>query len=676
MKRNYAIFVLCFICLITIGQEVDYNNFSGIKCSGPIPKDFITPWSQKFKENPIEFNLDSIAEADLTVEEFWMHQNYAIDLLLHSGKFSFGDPITEYINAVADELLSNRPKLRSKLRFYLYKDPSTNAFCLGDGIIGVNNGLMTNIKSEAELAFVLAHEISHYLEGHIYEDYFANYNEYDDKSELERIEDLIKRSKKQELDADSLGLKLFLESAYDTSAVSSAMVTLYESYHPAGRCKIKGNPLAFKNSYSLPPWTRKNHNIELSDDYNYLDEGSEHPNIAVRIKAMSKLLELETSLSSRTLFILPVERFRQIRTHARFENVQLNLRRANFTEAIYEIECLLNEFPESNYLHKSKLRAVYGLTILKYQGEAHRVIPVPFYQPGPVKDLNFILFSLNQYEFCAIGLRMANDLLVAHPEDRDIRGIQREFHRMFYLRFLLDEPSEILSNKRQLPERTIALIDSILPDLEEKNRIYQIDYKLDSLYIDSMLNKETALRFEVKAYNFSNRKFASDISIKKDYTYLTVLDPTVHIHPKFTKLDDKQIALECETSLMDSLPTMMPNYGMFGDVFAMTYLDEDQVEQYNRYTALKALYEEIRLYKFLGFPTFHFQTQENLNLKSPFIFISDAYIEPRWDDIVYFKVYDIRTGELLVSSRTTSPTLYPRDFRRIVIAKLIELKRL
>lgn len=78
-----------------------------------------------------------------------------------SGRLSFDDPASQYLNDIADVILADDPDLRQQIRIYYYHSPSVNAFTVADGIIAVYTGLLFHVKSEAELAFVLSHEIAH-----------------------------------------------------------------------------------------------------------------------------------------------------------------------------------------------------------------------------------------------------------------------------------------------------------------------------------------------------------------------------------------------------------------------------------------------------------------------------------------------------------------------------------
>lgn len=52
------------------------------------------------------------------------------------------------------------------LRLYLLRSPQANAFMLPNGAMALFTGLMLRTVEEAELAFVIAHEIGHYAERH------------------------------------------------------------------------------------------------------------------------------------------------------------------------------------------------------------------------------------------------------------------------------------------------------------------------------------------------------------------------------------------------------------------------------------------------------------------------------------------------------------------------------
>ncbi len=68
-----------------------------------------------------------------------------------------------YIREVVERLI-DRPA--PDLRIYVMRDASLNAAMLPSGMMIVNTGLLARVRSEAQLAAVLAHEAGHYFRGH------------------------------------------------------------------------------------------------------------------------------------------------------------------------------------------------------------------------------------------------------------------------------------------------------------------------------------------------------------------------------------------------------------------------------------------------------------------------------------------------------------------------------
>lgn len=87
--------------------------------------------------------------------------------LIRTSNFRIDDPELEgALNEMACQLLPDRCDF---LRVYALNLPGFNAFVLPNGAIFIQSGLMLRVKSESELAAVLAHEIVHFQEKHTLE---------------------------------------------------------------------------------------------------------------------------------------------------------------------------------------------------------------------------------------------------------------------------------------------------------------------------------------------------------------------------------------------------------------------------------------------------------------------------------------------------------------------------
>ena len=77
--------------------------------------------------------------------------------------------VQEYVSHLGDSLLPSGIKGTTRtleFRFFVVEDPTINAASLPDGTLLVNTGLLGAVDNEAQLAFILSHEIAHVLQVH------------------------------------------------------------------------------------------------------------------------------------------------------------------------------------------------------------------------------------------------------------------------------------------------------------------------------------------------------------------------------------------------------------------------------------------------------------------------------------------------------------------------------
>ena len=73
--------------------------------------------------------------------------------------------LTEYVNLIGQTLVlhTDKPATFGGYHFALLDSPEINAFACPGGIILITRGMLSSVKSEDELAAVLAHEIAHII---------------------------------------------------------------------------------------------------------------------------------------------------------------------------------------------------------------------------------------------------------------------------------------------------------------------------------------------------------------------------------------------------------------------------------------------------------------------------------------------------------------------------------
>ncbi len=101
------------------------------------------------------------ARASITLEEERKLGKEAFEEALGQLKLVDDPDCVAYIRAVGDRLVAEIKDSPFTYRFFIADSPELNAFAIPGGYIVFNRGMITALDSEAELAGVLAHEISH-----------------------------------------------------------------------------------------------------------------------------------------------------------------------------------------------------------------------------------------------------------------------------------------------------------------------------------------------------------------------------------------------------------------------------------------------------------------------------------------------------------------------------------
>jgi predicted Zn-dependent protease len=133
-----------------------------------------------------------------------------------------------YVTDVARSLVPNVRRSGIQYRFHVIDAAGINAFAMPGGQIFVTSGLLGFVESEAELAAILGHEISHVDLRHCVERYQYQYRlKKAGAAALGSMLEFAHRlmiagfTQDQETDADSQGEQLAIEAGYDPDAAAA-----------------------------------------------------------------------------------------------------------------------------------------------------------------------------------------------------------------------------------------------------------------------------------------------------------------------------------------------------------------------------------------------------------------------------------------------------------------------
>lgn len=227
--KNILLLLSQWVCVCLIAQSTpDFTkDYEPIRFEGTVPSVFL--------ENTLEQTLAEIDNRDKDQlskkqsKSFYTLSNYALNGAFRSGNVYFNDPMTDYVRQVTAQALSNSPELLKAVEVYVTKFTVPNASAWRTGTIFINIGLLQLLENEAQLAFVICHEVAHVAEKHSLQSY-KKQEEIEDKgsvfaraSEMERFFEQLRYSRQYEFEADEKGMELFLQTGYDTQAPSQVM---------------------------------------------------------------------------------------------------------------------------------------------------------------------------------------------------------------------------------------------------------------------------------------------------------------------------------------------------------------------------------------------------------------------------------------------------------------------
>jgi hypothetical protein len=466
-KFLYTILLLLVFTLNATGQKGDFSNYKTLRSEGPISSDFNTSSYQK-----IEADL-SVKRNNLTAEEqkeFTERIHNSVDELLQSGKVTYGDEISQYVSLVAKKILFDDPELFAKLRFYTVKSNITNALSTDQGIIFVTTGLISQLTTEAELAYVLAHEIVHFKEKHAMEWFEFSNNE----DVISKMQEMSIYSQEREFEADAKGIDMYLKAGYSKDHMTVLFDVLAYSYLPIDEIPF---PTNYFNSAicDIPKKKFPSEKYDIKLDENYDDRRSTHPNIKRR---KTKALETADTLKNwgNKSHLLSLEQFEHVRNVARFERLRSDMLDKSYHEAIYTIFILEKDFPNSIYLTRMKAQAWYGLSALKAES-GDEYYDYDFFEnaidlglEGEIATLQKFLIQLSGIETATLAARIVQDCKMKFPEDLEINELwtrtmkQLVFNRTFDIEKYSEVPYEEYVRKAKLNVDSIKTV--VISDLE------------------------------------------------------------------------------------------------------------------------------------------------------------------------------------------------------------------
>jgi hypothetical protein len=269
-----------------------------------------------------------------------------IDELDH-GVYLYDPAIYKYVDQIFRHIKDRNPILKDlKTRFFITCQPWPNASSLGEGTFLINIGLFSKIENEAQLAFILGHEMAHYYLKHADKSlmqHFTTINSKEFKDKVKSIEkaefraneqgkrlireyvyDNRKHSRDHEFSADSMGLELIKNTDYADQGSVSCMQLLDTIDYYKYNYKIAYEKFLGSDEFPFRErWLEKEDGMfggkVTQQEFFHRDSVKTHPDCSNRVELLKKQINSE---KTKNYFIQEKPQLELLKRYADYEFIE------------------------------------------------------------------------------------------------------------------------------------------------------------------------------------------------------------------------------------------------------------------------------------------------------------------------------------------------------------------
>lgn len=312
-------------------------------------------------------------------EALYLETGRYLKTLIQNGYIHYDHPLTGYVQEVAKQVFTSNPAALQNISFFVTPSADANAVSFPDGTILVNMGLLLVLDNEAQLAFVLAHEVGHFHKKHALKAYkqWQALKDKKDDTENEKKEYLqLIYSRENEAEADAYALSIVGQSPFDARqgraalaniekedtalvAVRPELVNLFQSDN--FRLDSSLVNLSQKFRHVSASVIHNKHSIFRGDP----DNRSSHPATDKRQAAVDEILQgIEYSPEGKKLNFSETTSANMKHT-AWFEMMHYSYESGDYFMALALASELAKAYPENVFVQKTILKSLYWIAYYK-----------------------------------------------------------------------------------------------------------------------------------------------------------------------------------------------------------------------------------------------------------------------------------------------------------------------
>lgn len=370
-------------------------------------------------------------------QQICTHRSMFILKHVRAKSFIDNDSIENKLNEIVNRIVVANDLDRRGRIILVTNSPEVNAACYGRGTFIVTIGLLSRIKTDDELAFILSHEIAHdqlrHVQLKIKEEadlktahkintqfgkiIFGETTIEDIEAFRKYIYKVSEFSREYELDADSLGFVLFQNAKYKNEEAVGALFTLDSANYP--KYDLKEH---FFSAFNFPKYPFKEYwlNKRLSvymrkpgDSFLFsIDSLQSHPDLDLRREMVSTYFKSESQNESS-----PGKFPSGLSVAAEFQVVESAYLSRQYDQALYQILQLINRYPTNAYLvsragkilldiGKAKNDQLFDAYVSRFTGHFKE----------RMREVNNFLYNITDPEISELAFHFMNNQTNFNPE--------------------------------------------------------------------------------------------------------------------------------------------------------------------------------------------------------------------------------------------------------------------
>ncbi len=558
---------------ICFSQQNLKENYTPLKSSGTLPDVFTQNIRNVIQDDITALNKQR--DNDKLIKKTYLTEaNYEIEKIVKSGNTLINDEVTTYLNKLVDVILKDNLTLRKELHVYTLKSPVVNAYSYDKGYIFIDVGLIAQAETEAQLAYILCHEISHYTKKHHINGYVKNKKidsqNYNGKSSEDILIEKCQYSKESESEADIEGFRLYEQTNYDFKQAEKAFDVLQYAHLPFELLEFKKtffetDRFKLPNSYFLKEVS------SIRNNSNEDDTKHTHPNTAKRKQAIVEVVA-NRSNSGKVGYILPQEQFDYVRDLSRLELCRLYLKNRDYPNALYAAYIMANKYPNNQYVAEVISKCLYAITLydngaISYNSDSYLENGIPAHTDieSYPQQLYYFINKMPANEWTIMALNYVYRNHKKFPDNQKMASYSDSLFKLVgqvnwgiidFVRMTKKEDSIAVKPDSVLVKNDANSKTDLIANIQKENSFKKYDtayYK--EIFVDLfMTDKEFVSKFPMSgnSNNISSSGF-SDYRSKTTYVsqtkkskkgiYITndsKIDKVLLLEPFYLKIDESQ----------------------------------------------------------------------------------------------------------------------------------------